>query len=421
MSRFLILLIMVVFPGNLWGQGAPKKLWEPATIGPYLLMDPQTKEISVRWHVYPPMASVLEYGETPDLGTTIISPMTASAHQLSLPVLPGGKTLYYKVQGAQDWSRVYDVSLGALDKDQLNILLLADMQDAGVLQPARRWKEVADAALLKAREIKASFLLIPGDMTEDDHLGYWKSYFDKGQELLARYPSITVPGNHDSPAGQARGRDYTNYQNFFPGSLYFGFEAGPGAFLMLNTEATALGNFEDDLDQVKFTQNYLSKVQETPWVLALFHYPPYHALNRHQVANELTRGFTPFFEGMVDWVFTGHVHAYQRTFPVNFPGVQAPAGYGRSAGKGVGYVVLPPAGNWPEPYSRMDASSLEGTLMAYPVREDEIKFKKTLSELGFLSLQLEKTRMSFEVWGMGDLSQNREASIHLIEKVVTEK
>jgi hypothetical protein len=57
----------------------------------------------------------------------------------------------------------------------------------------------------------------------------------------------------------------------------------------------------------------------TPWVIVAWHQPPYNSYSTHYKEFECGRQqIEPFlYQNGVDIVMHGHVHAYERTYPVN--------------------------------------------------------------------------------------------------------
>jgi hypothetical protein len=107
------------------------------------------------------------------------------------------------------------------------------------------------------------------------------------------------PGNHDSN----NDNDLVPYRNFFtlPGNeLYYKFIWGPVTFFSLNSLS--------DIDNQRIWLNQQIATVTTPFIIVLFHYPPYSA------GDHGSTGFMQWdFESMnVDVVLSGHDHIYNR-------------------------------------------------------------------------------------------------------------
>lgn len=86
----------------------------------------------------------------------------------------------------------------------------------------------------------------------------------------------------------------------------------------------AYASMEPDSQQYLWLQSELASVDRriTPWVLVTIHVPMYNtfAIHRHDLQHvAMKEHFEPLFVNYtVNVVFTGHVHAYQRTHSVAF-------------------------------------------------------------------------------------------------------
>lgn len=121
-------------------------------------------------------------------------------------------------------------------------------------------------------------------------------------------------------------------------NLYYAFRVGMVHFIIL----TPYTSTDSTSPQFKWLRGELANVNRslTPWVVVIMHGPWYNSNTAHQ-------GHEPhhamknhmedlLFEYKVDIVFSGHVHAYERTHPV-YKEVVRP--------DGVVYVVLGDGGN----------------------------------------------------------------------------
>jgi hypothetical protein len=288
-------------------------------------------------------------------------------------------------------------------------LVLSDAQDDG---DSLRWGDVA--AELAASYPEARFILFAGDLAIIDNAGYWWIFFDRARDLLSGRALMPAPGNHDTPSF-ASSTDISSFLRYFDlpydteGDAWYGFDYGNAHFLALDSENTpslAIGG-----EQYVFAQEDLAACgagDARAWehVFSYFHVPPYNAAPRHGAEQALVRDVTGLFDGVVDWHFSGHEHLYQRTLPLRYNGVIAPSGeygVGEEEGDedGVGYIVLPPAGAWPDMnlIRSDDPEARRRERLAYPVvgpTETAVD-----SEIGFVVARVEGSTLSLETWGMG--------------------
>eukprot|EP00980_Cylindrotheca_fusiformis_P007454 scaffold1537_cov108-Cylindrotheca_fusiformis.AAC.13 len=104
------------------------------------------------------------------------------------------------------------------------------------------------------------------------------------------------------------------------GNAYYSFTYGPARHIVVS----AYSAMEPDSVQYKWLSNELEAVDRsiTPWVLLTLHTPLYNTFNRHrhdpQIAAAKEHLEPLMVKHHVNIVFTGHVHAYQRTTNVAF-------------------------------------------------------------------------------------------------------
>ncbi len=102
--------------------------------------------------------------------------------------------------------------------------------------------------------------------------------------------------------------------------------------------------------------------------------------------------------------------------PLRYNGVLAPSThYGRGPQDGVGYLIAPPAGAWPEsnlvPWD--DPKSYYRARLAYPV---PVAQQNTVaSEQGFAMVTIEGSQITLRAYGIG--TPSAPAAAHVIDQV----
>ena len=353
--------------------------------------------VVVNWQSSEACLGVVEYGDTEELGSWVAGDVMDTVHHLVIPDLEPDTAYFYRVRGSSGvLDAVRSFRTAPAESAGLRFVALGDMQDEGESQ---RWSEVADAVLSEQGD--AAFLLVTGDMPADDEPGHWWTFFDKGRELLAGRVMMPAVGNHDTPSVNTD-EDTSSFLRYFelPGDeAWYAFDYGDVRFVALSSENETFGAGQQ---QYVFVQEALEGADGP--VFAAWHRPPYNAGSRHGAEQSDTRPVTALFDGAVDWVLCGHEHFYQRMVPIRFDTQAAPSGqYGRAGEDGVGYLVVPPAGNDPSG-NLFDAGSVFADarpLLAWPeVGEED---GTAPSEIGFVVIEVTPDGIAVETYAMGDL------------------
>ena len=170
----------------------------------------------------------------------------------------------------------------------------------------------------------------------------WDAWGRFCQKLFAYTPTLFIPGNHEIEAIPQWGyfetfKAYTaripamikSTQVYNPSThpfsapnapFYYSVDIGQVHILAINSFAGSAKyslqyNFvNDDMNMMKHT----TYRNVTPWIVAFLHIPWYNTDNSHYLEGEGLRtqleGF--LYNGGVDLVHVGHVHAYERSHPV---------------------------------------------------------------------------------------------------------
>jgi acid phosphatase type 7 len=231
-----------------------------------------------------------------------------------------------------------------------------------------------NAVAYQAYLAKPDFLFIPGDIVYSS--GRISEYRDRfyptynadepaasiGAPLLRSVPFIAAPGNHDTALN--------NYRRFPDALAYFlywdqplngpsipsgtpnaahvltGSDAAQAVFLKGAGERyPRMANFSFNYGNSHWTvldantymdwsnpllREWLTKdlaaAQSATWRFVTFHQPGFNSSKEH-FAEQYMRMLSPLFEANhVDVVFAGHVHNYQRSFPLTFVPAPQPDG-----------------------------------------------------------------------------------------------
>ena len=200
-------------------------------------------------------------------------------------------------------------------------------------------------------------LLHTGDLSYAD--GFpprWDSFGRLAEPLMSRLPTLTVPGNHDVTLNGLESMAYrTRYPSPYAASSsaspdWWSLDVGPAHVIGLSSYAPVVGPgmFDGAVAPMKaWLLKDLTQVDRhrTPWLIVMFHVPWYNSNAGHykeawraQEALEQT-----LFDAGVDIVLNGHVHAYERSHPVNA---------GKVDSCGAVHLVVGDGGNYEGPYGK---------------------------------------------------------------------
>lgn len=176
---------------------------------------------------------------------------------------------------------------------------------------------------------------------------YQKGFFDQYSDLLMKIPVYTVFGNHDAGINKEfftyNSRSYPSprgvYFKIFDSPTqkpYYSFDLGGAHFIVLDSFdslwedlKTDRSNYEKPWSNQSKSRNSMLDWLEADlsshksnWTIVAFHHPPYGSDDEGSNKQELWRAWmnayvVPVIEKhKVDLVLCGHIHNYQRSFPV---------------------------------------------------------------------------------------------------------
>lgn len=184
--------------------------------------------------------------------------------------------------------------------------------------------QVSVESMAALAALQTDSILLVGDLSyADGWQNSWDTFGRAFESLASRVPVLTTGGNHELQSGE-NWRPYnlrypTPYRaSGSPDPAYWGREVGPIHVIALNSYADYLTN---STIQYRWLKNYLEthiNRDRTPWVLVMMHTPWYSSNVIHWREGELMRRAMEslLYDFGVDIVLNGHVHSYERTFPV---------------------------------------------------------------------------------------------------------
>jgi len=373
-------------------------------------------------------------------------------HHITLKNLQPDTQYFYKVTGENgEYSKQYHFTTAKTNMNYSHFLVVGDMQDE---QQAQRWHDIAQS-IVADHMTEFDFIITVGDMVKDDmpengdRFHWWKVFFDKGQDLFAYKPMLPAMGNHETPGNPeltgkdsekqwekqywSNAEDTRSFRKYFyldPDMSrpdYYNYSYGNACLMSVNSEIPVYYNRHPERDtsgnainkQAQWLESQVNNAQQCNWSFAYWHVPPINPAGGKDEVSYL-RPYVDFFNGKLDWSITGHVHEYQRVKPVEATQWTldfSKTGYGRDSNQGVGYLIAPPAGQWP----RNNSSSDMDQLAFYPHNENGVGY-----EIGFSIINVDGDNFSLKTYGMGGVGtrvqpagyrDNDDRTKHLLDSI----
>ncbi len=282
-------------------------------VEPYLQFGTQDG-MTVMWQTTQPGTSIVHYGETDACENTVTAD-DASIHEVRIEGLEPETMYFYRVEttdeeGQSVGSGVSTFSTAVREGTPFAFTIISDTQFNPVV--SGKLSELAWAQ-------RPSFLLHPGDLvdtgTNDAH---WTQHFFPGMRpLISRVPFYPVLGNHEQNAS-----NYFEYVSVPSPEYYYDFRYGDAHFFMIDTNR----NVDPSSEQYRWLDKALGDSKAT-WKFACHHHPPYSSdeddygnlwkQNKSTGGDLRARELSKLYEKHgVDIVWNGHIHSYERTWPV---------------------------------------------------------------------------------------------------------
>jgi len=192
--------------------------------------------------------------------------------------------------------------------------------------------------LLQLNDNDAALTTLSGGIVSMGDLSYangneplWDSFGILRQTSTATIPMLTTLGNHEWTDDS--GKTFTAYTARFDhpkvdgkDTLYYSFNAGMAHWIMVAGYCTEMKStstqpcLEPGSAQMDWLQRDLADVDTTvtPWTFVVFHQPYVNSNTAHSISSEgypMQQAIEDvlYDSGIVDIVFSGHVHAYERS------------------------------------------------------------------------------------------------------------
>ncbi len=179
----------------------------------------------------------------------------------------------------------------------------------------------------QAWALRPNFLVIPGDLVDDGPIkNQWVTeFFASMNPLFSRIPFYPVLGNHERNADH-----YYRYMDLPPPEYYYSYQYGNAKFFMMDSNKKV----GPESEQYLWLEKELQELQrledegksEVVWKFVSYHHPSYSSdeddygnlwKGKSTWGDMRIRPLTELFDRYgVDVVWNGHIHSYERTWPI---------------------------------------------------------------------------------------------------------
>lgn len=276
------------------------------TAGPILQYT--TKDaVTILWETDDPCTATLRYG-TESPGSKVIKvPKASEVHEVRLTDLKADTPYFYDVvvkfaDGKILESGELSFQTAVRDDQPFSFVAIADTE-------AR--PHVNDLICKAVWGERPHFVLNLGDLTDggqtQNRYEWTHEYFPGMGQLASRVPIFPVVGNGESDL-----KWYKRYHALPTPENFYTFTYGNAQFFMLDSNLK-LG---PKSEQYVWLEKQLTHC-DAKWKVAGYHHNPYTSDHNHKYGNANARRLVPLFEKYgVDIVFYGHIHGYERTWPL---------------------------------------------------------------------------------------------------------
>ena len=316
-------------------------------VGPYL-QNVSQNGITVMWETNHEANSTVEFGLSARFGQRAEDASLTRIHEVHLSGLKPETVYFYRVV-----SRDKEGSVVASDTLSFQTAVRKETPFAfAVVGDSRtvpeRWGKIADLVWAE----RPNFVLHVGDVVTNGNVKeQWiREFLAPAQRLFGRVPLFVAIGNHERNAHW-----FYDYMSNPKPENYYTFTYGDAEFFVVDT------NDREGLKPGGRQYNWLVKAlksSKATWKFVAHHHPPYSSDSDDygdSFRGPTTRGdlevrqLVPLYEKYkVDIVWVGHIHTYERTWPIRKDRVDEKNGviYIQTGGGGAGLESFAPTRSW---------------------------------------------------------------------------
>lgn len=299
--------------------------WQPPVttdlaflVKPYLQFGTQTT-MTVMCETIRPSVMTVEYATQQPLELKDSTKEPAAISELTLANLQPHTNYFYRVQCTD--------AHGFSVTSEILSFQTAPKADAAwsfaVIGDTQRNPEITRKCTEGAYALRPNFLLHCGDVVDNGHAkNQWvKDLFEPSSKLMSRVPTFPVIGNHEQNSHW-----YYDYFSLPKPEYYYTFEYGNAQYFMIDSNKP----LKPDSEQYQWLEKALAASKAT-WKFTCHHHPCFTSDNndygdldtgdpkkgKPSYGDKNAQQLVPLYEKYgVDIAFNGHIHVYERTWPI---------------------------------------------------------------------------------------------------------
>jgi len=344
----LILMFFIIISFSLIAQ---EKLVIIA--GPYLQHVTQTS-IVIMWETDMPCTSTVKFGKArfhkdksnAPLDQLLTSDKFNTIHELVLENLVPESDYFYQVyshnkEGQDVDSDVLTFQTAVLEGSPYAYVVIGDNRTY-----PDRFKKLMELAYTE----RPNFVVNVGDVVTDGKIKeQWiTEYLAPASKLMERVPTYVAIGNHERNS-----KWFYSYVSYPGKENYYSFDYGNAHFTIVDSNK----GLSPGSRQYEWIKNDLAS-SKAKWKFVAHHHPPYSSdkddygntdIGLSKRGSPSVQSLIPLYEAYnVDIVWCGHIHDYERTWPIRNGKVDQDSGviYIQSGGGGAELEEFAPTRSW---------------------------------------------------------------------------
>lgn len=270
---------------------------------------------TVSWKTIEPSVGYVRYGTHSDsLNYSSQSENSSLIHNTWLTDLKADTKYFYKVfiteaDGTEHIGEILTFQTAMHKGKALSFGVIADTQN----NPAV-WGTISSHLWAE----RPNFIIHAGDIVSPgtDIYKWIYEYFAPSKTLQERVPIFTVLGNHERDA-----QNYYDLMDYPDPKYYYTFDYSNVRFFMIDTNK----DVSKDTEQYSWLDEQL-RLSDSQWNIVVHHHPPFSSdeddygnswKGTSTLGDTKLRDLTKLYEKHeVPLVVTGHIHTYERTWPI---------------------------------------------------------------------------------------------------------